>query len=125
MITYQKVYFNFKGKFLGHIKTLKKKGSNITVMYCIDNWIDDNIDEIYETFQMSELVRSIKKNPRIEDPEEQKVFQQMQLKALLLSEAENVLIRKNNSHRNRSIENIKSLFNNNGDFVRKQDQLDS
>ena len=44
--------------YLGHIKALKKKGSNLTVMTCINNWLDENIDDIYRVFNKSEFNKS-------------------------------------------------------------------
>ena len=61
------VYFKFKGKFLGHINTLKKKGINLSVMHCIDEWIDDNIDELTNTFKKTDFVTGIKKTKAAED----------------------------------------------------------
>jgi len=40
-------------------------------MNYLENWIDDNIDQIYLDFQKSKLAESIKVNTIIKDPSEQ------------------------------------------------------
>jgi tryptophan synthase alpha subunit len=82
-------YFVYKCKYLGHIKSLKKKGSNIVVMTYINTWLEDNIDDIYKKFHKSEFSKSnIKLSLRIQKNSEAVTeHSKQQLKALLLDAA--------------------------------------
>ena len=56
--------FKFKGKYLGTINSLKKKGFNMIVMKYVNTWLDDNIDNIFEKFKNSELAKNVKLTTR-------------------------------------------------------------
>ena len=55
-------FSKFKGKYLGSMNSLKKNGIKIIVMKYFENWLDENIDDIFEKFKESELVKKIKLN---------------------------------------------------------------
>lgn len=43
------IFLIFKGAFLAKLKQIDSNGQNINVMQKIDSWLDNYVDELYET----------------------------------------------------------------------------
>ena len=72
-----------KAKFLVKINNLKKSGKMIKLMRATSEWIDDNIDTLYENF--------LKTSNRFDDSESKKrVMRQFTARSKMMSGSKNI-----------------------------------
>ena len=127
-----------KAKFLVKINNLKKSGKMIKLMRATSEWIDDNIDTLYENF--------LKTSNRFDDSESKKrvmrqftarskmmsgsknitkkqfsiLYEKQQLKQKLLDAVENYLLKKFTESKSKNNAHIQKHVDPHREFIQKQ-----